>query len=76
MEIMLRQFLLVSYIYLNKLIRNGNGHTFKFKHNPFCLDSYLNKLIRKRNDHSKIVKSLFMVFIGVNIDCLVDNLQH
>ena len=70
----------------NNLIKNGISQpTFygnvvnkarKFKQNPFGLDIYLNELIRKGYRHSIIVKSLYMVFIGTNIDRLVHNLQQ
>ena len=47
----------------------------KFKHDPFGLDVYLNKLIRKGYRHNIIVRSLYMVFIGTNIDRLIENLR-
>ena len=54
---------------------NEHDEARKFKHDPFGLDIYLNKLIHKGYRHKIIITSLYMVFIGTNIDRLIDNLR-
>ena len=46
----------------------------KFKQNPHGLIIYLNKLIHKGDRHNIIIKSLNLVFIGTNVDVLVNSL--
>ena len=46
----------------------------KFKPDPGGLKSHLNKLIRRGYRHNIVVRSLNMVFIGTNIDFLINSL--
>lgn len=68
------------------LIKNGISHPVfygnvvnkanKFKNCPMDLSVWLNKLIDKGYNYTTVVKSLNIVFFGINIDSLINTLKR